>query len=90
MTATEPRPITAAQLRVLEAIRAHWREVGVGPSVRDLMRRTGVGNPNGVTCHLKALRRKGAIEWERGVHRAIWPVGLKEAIKRAAATGGMS
>lgn len=41
------------------------------PTVREIGAAFGIRSPNGVTCHLLALERKGAIIRERGKARGI-------------------
>lgn len=61
MTATELKPLTTQQHKVLQAIITHFKDEGVPPTVRDLMGPMGFSSPNGVVCHLKALETKGLI-----------------------------
>ena len=44
---------------------------GVPPSVREIGAEFGINSPNGVICHLKALRKKGYIEWDEHQARTI-------------------
>lgn len=57
-TPTE-HPLTARQQEVLAWIRANSRLYS--PTVREIAKALGIRSPNGVTCHLKALERKGVI-----------------------------
>lgn len=78
--------LTARQAEVLRAIARHYRRHGVPPTVRDLCKALGIASPNGVTCHLEALARKGAIVWRQdGRSRGIVLAACAEAAKRAAA-----
>ena len=54
---------TPRQLRVLRAIAALSEERGFAPTLRELGELTGIRSTNGVTDHLKALRRKGCVNW---------------------------
>lgn len=61
--------LTARQLDMLRVIVRHWGECGNAPTIREIAAEMGISSPNGVTCHLKALQKKGWIEWnhvERG------------------------
>jgi len=74
MTAqTELRPLTAKQRAVYRFIAAHYRDTRIPPTVRDIQRHTGVASPNGVVCHLRALRAKGWVEWRSMTARSILP-----------------
>jgi SOS-response transcriptional repressor LexA len=59
---------TARQSEVLSAIAAYIVEHGFAPTVRELGERIGCSSPNGTTCHLKALEKKGLLIWDS--HRA--------------------
>lgn len=72
--ATELQPLTPAQERVrrfiIDFLRAHHRQ----PTFREIA--VGIGhkrNPNGVRQHLRAIARKGWIEYSpgRGVERMV-------------------
>jgi repressor LexA len=68
-TPTEPLPLTAKQREVLE-----WMQANMGyfsPTVREIAQQFGFKSPNGVTCHLKALERKGYIRMAQGRARGI-------------------
>lgn len=41
------------------------------PTIRELMERFDIHSPNGVVCHLWALRHKGYITWQDGKARTI-------------------
>lgn len=69
-------PLTDRQARILAFITAYVRRRGSGPSVRELMLEFGVTSPNGMLCHLHALRKKGAIVWEPKEARTIRPTRL--------------
>jgi SOS-response transcriptional repressor LexA len=63
--ATGPAPglgeLTMRQWEVLAAIRRLRAPRDLPPTIRELGAEIGVGSPNGVVCHLRALRRKGWI-----------------------------
>jgi repressor LexA len=68
-TATEPFPLTAKQREVYEWMKAHMGYFS--PTVREIATHFGFKSPNGVTCHLKALERKGWIRMAQGKARGI-------------------
>jgi SOS-response transcriptional repressor LexA len=55
--------LTPRQRRVLLAIARHVAETGRAPAIRELLAPLGIGNVNGVVGHLRALARKGWIEY---------------------------
>lgn len=74
MTVTQPGTVylTARQHEVYEAMLAHQRaNHGQAATVRGLQSALGIGSPNGVMCHVRALHRKGLAEYVDGHHRAI-------------------
>lgn len=70
-TKLNPRDLPAGQRRMYDAIRAYWNAHRFAPSVRDLMNLTDIMSPNGVMCHVKALKRKGYISYVPGLARTI-------------------
>lgn len=52
--------LTSRQLQVMRFIHQQI-ETGRPPSIRDIGERFGASHPNGMLCHLKALKRKGYI-----------------------------
>ena len=81
--------MTRQQEKVLSAIRRYWQRHGKPPSIRELMPAVRTTSPNGIVCHLKALAKKGFIEWEcgKGQSRGIWPAGLKSKIRELVCDG---
>lgn len=77
---------TDRQLRVYHAILRLTAKHGCPPTVREIGKECGIRTPNGVMSNVAALRRKGWIEPDDGVHtsRAIMPAELRQAIKDAA------
>jgi repressor LexA len=63
--------LTEKQRAVYEFIREKIRMRGYGPTVREIGSRFGISSPNGVMCHLRALERKGLINREPNMSRAI-------------------
>ena len=68
-TATEPLPLTAKQRAVYEWIKANMAYYS--PATREIAAAFSFKSPNGVTCHLKALERKGYIRMAQGRPRGI-------------------
>ncbi len=66
-------PLTDRQRQILDLIRISLRDRHYAPTVREIQEATGIANPNGVHCHLRALRKKGLIEWVPGVNRTLQP-----------------
>ena len=63
--------LTARQREVFEFLRERIVARGYGPTVREIGQHFGILSPNGVTCHLKALEKKGLISREAYMSRAI-------------------
>jgi repressor LexA len=63
--------LTQRQREVYEFIREKIRSRGYGPTVREIGSNFGISSPNGVMCHLKALEKKGLINREPNMSRAI-------------------
>lgn len=58
--ATTKPPLTDQQSKVLAFIVDN--QALYSPTVREIARRFGFRSPNGVTCHLIALERKGYVK----------------------------
>ena len=67
--------LTVRQAEIVAYIDRHWREHGHSPSVREIGSAVGIGSPNGVLGHLRALRRKGVVVWCYGKRRTLRLVG---------------
>lgn len=63
--------LTKRQREVYEFIREKIRARGYGPTVREIGAHFEISSPNGVMCHLKALEKKGLINREPNMSRAI-------------------
>src|SRR3972149_2885957 len=63
--------LTDRQKEVYEFIRDKIRNRGYGPTVREIGDNFHISSPNGVMCHLKALEKKGLINREPNMSRAI-------------------
>src|SRR5688500_717083 len=67
--------LTSRQREVYDFIRDKIRHRGYGPTVREIGHRFDISSPNGVMCHLKALEKKGLINREPNMSRAITLTG---------------
>ena len=67
-------PLTARQQQILDLVRVSLRDRHYAPTVRELQAATGITNPNGIMCHLRALRKKGLLTWTPGEGRTLRPV----------------
>lgn len=74
--------LTDRQREIYEFVREKIVNRGYGPTVREIGARFGIKSPNGVMCHLKALEKKGLINREANMSRAIQ---LSEGPSRKAA-----
>ncbi len=63
--------LTTRQREVYDFIREKIRSRGYGPTVREIGTQFNISSPNGVMCHLKALEKKGLINREPNMSRAI-------------------
>lgn len=63
--------LTKRQRDVYQFIREKIRHRGYGPTVREIGTEFKISSPNGVMCHLKALEKKGLINREPNMSRAI-------------------
>ena len=59
---TDCEPLTQRQYEVYTYIKEYVAENGFSPTVREIATGLGIGSPNGVMSHLKALVRKGHIQ----------------------------
>lgn len=65
-----PKPLTRKQHAVLAFINRSIDKRGFPPTFREIGAEFGY-TPNGVQCHIKALRRKGHILSEPNIARGI-------------------
>lgn len=63
--------LTDRQKEVLEFIAGYIRRAGYPPSFRDIGDEFRIKSPNGVLCHLQALKKKGYLDWKERGHRTI-------------------
>ncbi len=74
--------LTDRQREIYDFVREKIVNRGYGPTVREIGTSFGIKSPNGVMCHLKALEKKGLINREANMSRAIQ---LSEGPSRKAA-----
>jgi SOS-response transcriptional repressor LexA len=72
-------PATERQLAILEIIKQFTKERGFSPTLRELAEITGIKSSNGVEDHLKRLRKRGLVTWEKYKSRTLRVVDLEEA-----------
>lgn len=72
-----PGELTVRQAEVLRTIHSHLVEEDCYPTIRELMAYFGIRSPNGIMCHLLALRKKGLIRWRPFTSRSIRLTGLR-------------
>ena len=63
--------LTPRQREVFDFIQDKIVNRGYGPTVREIGDYFRISSPNGVMCHLKALEKKGLIDREPNMSRAI-------------------
>lgn len=56
------RQLTQRQREICEFIDKHQANRGYSPTVREIAAEFNISSPNGVMCHIKALRSKGYLE----------------------------
>ncbi|CAN5320667.1 transcriptional repressor LexA [soil metagenome] len=65
------KPLTVKQQRIFDFIREHIENQGYPPTIRDICKAFDIKSPNGVMCHLRALKDKGKIERNEKLSRGI-------------------
>jgi repressor LexA len=82
-----PEPLTDHQQQILDYGREHLRLHGRSPTVPEIAVALDFPSPNGVTCHLETLARKGWIENDLAASRGI---RLTTAALHATGDGGLA
>lgn len=82
-------PLTGRQAEILQVLTRFVAAKGYGPSIRDIAREMGIKSPNGVMCHVRALRKKGylpSLPRRPGTNdaRATIPTDLLPVLRNAA------
>lgn len=70
---TRPK-LTDQQAAVLSYIRESIARKSYSPSFREVQDAFGFKSPNGVVCHLHALREKGYLRWSPDTARSFVPL----------------
>jgi len=68
---SELKPLTAKQQKIFDFIASHIENQGYPPTIRDICRAFDIKSPNGVMCHLNALKAKGKINRNEKLSRGI-------------------
>jgi len=63
--------LTERQEEILRYVASHVDKFGHQPSFRELMDHFDIKSPNGISCHFKAMERKGVLLVNRRASRAI-------------------
>ncbi len=69
--------LTSKQQAVFDYVRAHQRQHGHHPSLREIQAHFGFASPFAATRHLQALQKKGVLERVAGKARAFIEPGRK-------------
>ncbi len=64
-------PMTKRQLEIHSWIAKFLAKHSYAPSVRELCDAFEIKSPNGIICHLTALRKKGLVTWVEGQSRTL-------------------
>src|ERR1051325_11526961 len=68
--------LTRRQQQILEFIKGTQERVGTAPSLREIAGHFGFSSMNAAADHVRALRRKGALQGPSHRARSIQPVSL--------------
>jgi repressor LexA len=68
---TEIKPLTPKQQKIFDFIAKHIETKGYPPTIRDICRAFDIKSPNGVMCHLNALKAKRKINRNEKLSRGI-------------------
>src|SRR6187200_1375825 len=63
--------LTQRQQEIYDFLKEKILKRGYGPTVREIGAQFGIASPNGVMCHLRALERKGLLDREPNLSRAM-------------------
>ena len=81
--------LTSRQKDIYIFIRSKIQGRGYGPTVREIGNEFEIKSPNGVMCHLKALQKKGLINREPNMSRAISLIDDPTSAPAIAASNGV-
>jgi SOS-response transcriptional repressor LexA len=73
--------LTSRQQLLLNFMGSFLVSRGYPPTIREMMSAMDTESPNGVMCHLKALKRKGYVDWSKSPrsYRLTHPIPLTTA-----------
>jgi repressor LexA len=81
-------PLTHKQQQILAFITRYIQENGYPPAIRDIGDHFAIVSPNGVMCHLKALKKKGYIHRDEKHDKPDGKGGRARAITIPGVTSG--
>lgn len=58
------KPLTPTQRQVYDFLLAYLLEHHRSPAIREVCAAFGWKSPNGAMCHIRALAKKGWLDWE--------------------------
>ena len=64
-------PMTKRQQLIYDQITTHQATQGYPATIREIADAVGIRSPNGVMCHLQALKAKGYVTWNKHHARTI-------------------
>lgn len=71
---THGDPLTPRQQQVFDIINDMTKQNGYPPTIRDIAEAAGISSPNGVLCHLKAMKAKGVLRHNATGRSRSWVV----------------
>ncbi len=84
MTATRDNSLTDRQRAIHDWLVDYWLGHGYPPTIREICAAFGIASPEGVMCHMRALRDKGYVTWSDGEARTVLPQTCKELLEELA------
>lgn len=69
---SETPELSTRQRDVLSFVLREWSQ-GCPPTLRMIGNELGIGSPNGVFCHIRALRKKGYLRSDRETRSCVAP-----------------
>lgn len=72
---------TAAQLKVLDLVRAQMQAGGPVPTLREIASKLGFRAHRAAACHLEALKKKGLVDWEPGKARSLRVISAHHQVR---------
>jgi repressor LexA len=71
--------MTKRQRLIYDQITTQQATQGYPATIREIADAVGIRSPNGVMCHLQALRAKGYVTWNKHHARTIRPLEYTDA-----------